>query len=85
VSDERLDARDLDADERALVEAIAARRDEIVELACTLVGFDTQARAGIDVPPRQEGALAQAPGSTNSVATGLKTVPVGNPPGMVTV
>src|SRR3954468_11230189 len=31
------------------------------------------------------GALAQAPGSTNSVATGLETVPVGRPPGMVTV
>src|SRR5215216_6761361 len=31
------------------------------------------------------GALAHAPGRTNSVATGLATVPVGNPPGMVTV
>src|SRR5215471_3425305 len=29
------------------------------------------------------GADAQAPGSTNSVATPLVTVPVGNPPGMV--
>jgi hypothetical protein len=27
------------------------------------------------------GAAAQAPGSTNSVATLLATVPVGNPPG----
>src|SRR6185436_10523070 len=32
-----------------------------------------------------QGALAQAPGRTNSVATGLETVPVGSPPGMVTV
>src|SRR3954468_7653052 len=32
-----------------------------------------------------QGALAQAPGRTNSVETGLETVPVGNPPGMVTV
>src|SRR3954468_3595318 len=32
-----------------------------------------------------QGALAQAPGRTNSVATGLATVPVGRPPGMVTV
>src|SRR6185369_8217775 len=32
-----------------------------------------------------QGALAQAPGRTNSVATGLETVPVGKPPGMVTV
>src|ERR1043166_7713387 len=31
------------------------------------------------------GALAHAPGRTNSVATGFETVPVGNPPGMVTV
>src|SRR3954469_17112895 len=32
-----------------------------------------------------QGALAQAPGRTNSVATGLATVPVGRPPGIVTV
>jgi hypothetical protein len=32
-----------------------------------------------------QGALAQAPGSTNSVATALATAPVGNPPGMVMV
>src|SRR3954465_4208644 len=31
------------------------------------------------------GALAQVPGRTNSVATGLATVPVGRPPGIVTV
>ncbi len=31
------------------------------------------------------GALAQAPGNRKSVATPLATVPVGNPPGMVTV
>src|SRR2546423_15215520 len=31
------------------------------------------------------GALAHAPGRTNSVETGLATVPVGNPPGIVTV
>ncbi|MBC8029297.1 MAG: hypothetical protein H7Z16_04225 [Pyrinomonadaceae bacterium] len=29
------------------------------------------------------GAAAQAPGRTNSVATGFETVPVGNPPGTV--
>src|SRR3954467_7932083 len=32
-----------------------------------------------------QGALAQAPGRTNSVETGLATVPVGRPPGIVTV
>ncbi len=31
------------------------------------------------------GAAAHAPGRTKSVATGLATVPVGKPPGMVTV
>src|SRR6185369_17997765 len=31
------------------------------------------------------GALAHAPGRTNSVATGLATVPVGSPPGIVIV
>src|SRR5688572_14718540 len=31
------------------------------------------------------GAAAHAPGRTNSVATGFATVPVGSPPGMVTV
>src|SRR5215210_6105944 len=31
------------------------------------------------------GAAAQAPGRTNSDATGLPTVPVGGPPGIVTV
>ena len=59
MTDDRLDACELDPDERALVDAIAARRDDIVDLACTLVGFDTQARAGIGVPPRQEAALQQ--------------------------
>src|SRR5215218_11280553 len=31
------------------------------------------------------GAAAHAPGRTNSAATGLATVPVGRPPGIVTV
>src|SRR6185295_19844388 len=31
------------------------------------------------------GALAQAPGRTKSVAVGFATVPVGSPPGIVTV
>src|SRR5688572_11932918 len=32
-----------------------------------------------------QGAAAHAPGRTNSEATGFTTVPVGSPPGMVTV
>jgi acetylornithine deacetylase len=50
-------AAELTSDERALVETIAARRDEIVDLACALIGFDTQSRERPDAPPRQEAAL----------------------------
>jgi acetylornithine deacetylase len=42
--------------ERAVTETIAGRRTELVELASTLIGFDTTAREVGD-PPRQEAAL----------------------------
>ncbi len=42
--------------EQQVVDAIAARRDEIVALASALVGFDTTARNPSD-PPRQEAQL----------------------------
>jgi acetylornithine deacetylase len=42
--------------EEAVCEAIAARRDELVELTSALVGFDTTAR-NPDDPPRDEAAL----------------------------
>lgn len=54
---DRLDATDLDAEERALVDAIAARRDELVELACALIRCDTQSREHPDAPARDEARL----------------------------
>ncbi len=50
----------LDAAERALVERIAGRREEIVALTRELIAFDTTSRAGIDEPAREEVALQQA-------------------------
>ena len=50
----------LDAAERALVERIADRREEIVALTCELIGFDTTSRAETDAPAREEAALQQA-------------------------
>jgi acetylornithine deacetylase len=54
---DRIDATDLDAAEHALVDAIAARREEIVALACDLIRFDTQSRRDPSAPPRREAAL----------------------------
>jgi acetylornithine deacetylase len=51
---------ELTSDERALVERIARRRDEIVALACELIGFDTTSRAHPDMPARQERELQTA-------------------------
>jgi acetylornithine deacetylase len=48
----------LTADERRVCEAIAARREALVELASTLIGFDTTARSPGE-PPRQETQLQQ--------------------------
>ncbi len=44
--------------ERSVCEAIAAGRDELVELASALITFDTTAR-GVGEPPRQEAALQE--------------------------
>lgn len=55
-----LDRPSLDADEQALVDAVAARRDDIVALACELIGYDTTSRSGPDDPPRDEAPLQQA-------------------------
>jgi acetylornithine deacetylase len=46
----------LTSDERRVCDAIAERRDELVQLASTLIGFDTTAREPGD-PPRQEAEL----------------------------
>jgi acetylornithine deacetylase len=47
----------LSADEQALVERVAERRDDIVALACELIGFDTTSRTQPDMPAREEAAL----------------------------
>ncbi len=46
----------LTAREREVVDEVAARRDDIVAVASTLIGFDTTARETHD-PPRQEAEL----------------------------
>jgi acetylornithine deacetylase len=48
----------LTGEERRVCEAIAARRDDLVELAGALIGFDTTARSPGD-PPRQEAELQE--------------------------
>ena len=47
----------LDPDEQRLVDAIAARSDELVALLCDLIRFDTTSRADPDAPARDEAAL----------------------------
>ena len=55
-----LDAPIFDADEQALVDRVADRRDDLVALACELIRFDTTSRGGPEDPPREEAALQQA-------------------------
>jgi acetylornithine deacetylase len=54
-----LAAQRLDAEERALVGAVEARREDVVALACELIAFDTTSRSANDDPPRDEVALQQ--------------------------
>jgi acetylornithine deacetylase len=55
-----LDAVTLDDDERALVERVDERRDELVDLACRLIGFDTTSRSSPDDPAREEALFQEA-------------------------
>jgi len=55
-----IDATTLDADERTLVDRVEARRDDLVALACQLIGFDTTSRSSPDEPAREEAALQSA-------------------------
>jgi acetylornithine deacetylase len=48
----------LSASERDVVDEVERRRDDLVELASVLIGFDTTAR-GVGDPPRDEAALQQ--------------------------
>jgi acetylornithine deacetylase/succinyl-diaminopimelate desuccinylase-like protein len=52
---------DLDADERALAERVAERRQDLVDLCRELIGYDTTSRAAPDEPARQEAQLQRAP------------------------
>jgi acetylornithine deacetylase len=47
-------------DERRLIDAVAERRDDIVALACELIGYDTTSREDPGAPARQEAALQTA-------------------------
>jgi acetylornithine deacetylase len=48
----------LSPEERRIVDALASRRDDIVELATRLIAFDTTAH-GVGEPPREEAALQE--------------------------
>src|SRR4051812_9534420 len=55
-----IDATTLTPAERAITDEIAARRDEIVALACELIRFDTQSREEPTSPAREDAALQEA-------------------------
>jgi len=57
---EDLGAATLDADEQALADRVEARREDLVALACSLIGFDTTSRSSNEDPPREEAALQQS-------------------------
>jgi acetylornithine deacetylase len=44
-------------DERALADAVVERRDDLVALACELIGYDTTSRSDPGAPAREEAAL----------------------------
>jgi acetylornithine deacetylase len=50
---------ELSSDEQALVDSIAARRDELSELACRLIRFRTPSRGSATVPAGDEAALQE--------------------------
>jgi acetylornithine deacetylase len=55
-----LSSPELSAHERELIKRIETRRDELVELACELISYDTTSRAYPEEPARQEAALQSA-------------------------
>jgi acetylornithine deacetylase len=46
--------------ERALVDAVAERREDLVALACELIGYDTTSRSEPGEPAREEAALQRS-------------------------
>src|SRR5918997_933967 len=63
-----LDRGTLDADEQALVARVEQRRDDLVALACELIGFDTTSRSSNEDAPREEAALQQSLGDRLAAA-----------------
>src|SRR3954452_12865685 len=49
-----------EVDERVLVGAVAERRDDLVALACELIGYDTTSRSDPGAPAREEAAFQGA-------------------------
>jgi acetylornithine deacetylase len=49
-----------EVDDRRLMDAVAERRDDLVALACELIGYDTTSRSEPGAPARQEAALQEA-------------------------
>src|SRR3954469_2472693 len=49
-----------EVDERLLIDAVAERRDDIVALACELIGHDTTSRSDPGAPAREEAAFQTA-------------------------
>src|SRR3954471_8733517 len=49
-----------EVDERALMDAVAERRDDLVALACELIGYDTTSRSDPGAPAREEAAFQGA-------------------------
>jgi acetylornithine deacetylase len=47
-------------DEAVLIDAVGERRDEVVALACELIGYDTTSRSDPGAPAREEAALQEA-------------------------
>jgi acetylornithine deacetylase len=47
-------------DERVLMDAVAERRDDLVALACELIGYDTTSRSDPGAPAREEAAFQGA-------------------------
>jgi acetylornithine deacetylase len=68
MTDNPLNTTTLTDAERALVDDIAERRDEIVALACELISFDTTSRAQPEMPARQEAELQAMLGDRLSTA-----------------
>ncbi len=58
----------LTADEQALVDRIATRRDDIVRLTCELIGYDTTSRTEPNMPAREEAALQTSLGERLTAA-----------------